>query len=70
MINNMKTFILMGCIAAILVSCNYNKPWEYKVVKVAGKEAEYRVKDSHVPVDNEIIGRTERMAVQVCSNLL
>ena len=29
----------MGCMVAMLVSCNDNKPWEYKVVKVAGKEA-------------------------------
>ena len=34
----MKKIILMGCMVAMLVSCNDNKPWEYKVVKVAGKE--------------------------------
>lgn len=32
----------MCCMAAMLVSCNDNKPWEYKVVKVAGKEAEWQ----------------------------
>ena len=42
----MKKFLMIGCLIATLLSlesCN-NKPetWEYKVVKVAGKEAEYR----------------------------
>lgn len=41
----MKKSLMIGCLVATLVSmesCN-NKPetWEYKVVKVAGKEAEY-----------------------------
>lgn len=38
----MKKIILMCCMAAMLVSCNDNKSWEYKVVKVAGKEAEWQ----------------------------
>ena len=42
----MKKLLMIGCLIATLacmVSCN-SKPqtWEYKVVKVAGKEAEYQ----------------------------
>lgn len=36
----MKKLILGCCVvAAMLVSCNDDKSWEYKVVKVEGKEA-------------------------------
>lgn len=42
----MKKFLMIGCLVATLLSMESckNKPetWEYKVVKVAGKEAEYR----------------------------
>lgn len=42
----MKKFLMIGCLVSTLLSMESckNKPetWEYKVVKVAGKEAEYR----------------------------
>ena len=42
----MKKFLMIGCLVATLLSMESckNKPetWEHKVVKVAGKEAEYR----------------------------
>lgn len=38
----MKKFILVFGLIAVLVSCgNKNEQWEYKVVKVAGKEADF-----------------------------
>lgn len=37
----MKKIFFVCCIAALLASCSKNETWEYKVVKVAGKEAEY-----------------------------
>lgn len=38
----MKKFILVFCLIAALVSCgNKNEQWEYKVVKVAGKKADF-----------------------------
>lgn len=37
----MKKFILFFCLVAALVSCgSKNEQWEYKVVKVAGTDAE------------------------------
>ena len=36
----MKKILFSLCMVAFLVSCNKNTPWEYKVVKVAGKPAE------------------------------
>ena len=36
----MKKALLALCLVAFLASCNKSTPWEYKVVKVAGKEAE------------------------------
>ena len=36
----MKKVLFICCLFLTLVSCNDNTPWEYKVVKVAGKEAE------------------------------
>ncbi|GEM_PF-622624 len=32
----MKKLILVGCVIAMLVSCNDNKHWEYKVVEAVG----------------------------------
>ena len=38
----MKKFILVFCLISALMSCgSKNEQWEYKVVKVAGKEADY-----------------------------
>ena len=36
----MKKALLALCLVAFLASCSKNNPWEYKVVKVAGKPAE------------------------------
>ena len=36
----MKKILLAFCMVALLASCSKNSPWEYKVVKVAGKPAE------------------------------
>ena len=36
----MKKILLALCVVAFLASCSKNNPWEYKVVKVAGKPAE------------------------------
>ena len=36
----MKKILLAFCMVALLASCSKNTPWEYKVVKVAGKPAE------------------------------
>lgn len=36
----MKRIFLALCMVALLASCSKNTSWEYKVVKVAGKEAE------------------------------
>ena len=36
----MKKILLAFCMVALLASCSKNSPWEYKVVKVAGKLAE------------------------------
>lgn len=36
----MKKILLAFCTVAFIASCSKNTPWEYKVVKVAGKEAE------------------------------
>jgi len=36
----MKKYLLFCCMVALLASCSKNTPWEYKVVKVAGKDAE------------------------------
>ena len=36
----MKKVLLALCLVAFLASCSKNNPWEYKVVKVAGKPAE------------------------------
>ncbi len=36
----MKKILLAFLMVTFLASCNNNNPWEYKVVKVAGKPAE------------------------------
>lgn len=36
----MKKLVIAFCMVAMLASCSKNTPWEYKVVKVAGKPAE------------------------------
>ena len=36
----MRKILLALCLVAFLASCSKNNPWEYKVVKVAGKPAE------------------------------
>jgi hypothetical protein len=36
----MKKIYLAFCMVALIASCSKNTPWEYKVVKVAGKPAE------------------------------
>ena len=39
----MRKWIYAGCLLAALVSCNKEtSSWEYKVIKVAGQDAEYR----------------------------